>query len=60
MIPFRCILLSFHEHDHDHDQLRGVGVVIPDTDPEMRMLSDLSRVTQLIEIVQTKTQVVCF
>ena len=58
MIPFRCILLSFHEHGHDHDQLRGVGVVIPDMDPEMRMLSDLSRVTQLIEIVQTKIQVV--
>lgn len=30
MIPFRCILLGFHEHDHDHDQSRGVGVVIPD------------------------------
>lgn len=41
------------------NQIR-VGIGVPDMFPETRALNDLSRVTQLIETVQTGIQVVRF
>lgn len=35
-----------------------VGIGVPDMFPETRALNDLSKVTQLIETVQTRIQVV--